>query len=215
MSSLTEPSFDVPVGPHREPLVREAYHLIGSKGMQRMSLQDVADAAGVSKALVLYHFRTKEELVLTTMRWVLAEVARRTGAAIDSAESAEDKIRALVDAIFVDARRNRTFYLAYTDLIAHAVRNRRFTELNEAFRNIVNGQYADVIRAGSGVEFRTLNAEEAAIAVRALIDGHFLQWLEEDDWESAHALYQERCTTAVLDYLRCTPNAARRPSARP
>jgi AcrR family transcriptional regulator len=201
MSSPTPSSLTVAVGPHREPLVREAYHLIGSKGMQRMSLQDVADAAGVSKALVLYHFRTKEELVLTTMRWVLDEVARRTSAAIESAETPAEKVRVLVDAIFVDPRRNRTFYLAYTDLIAHAVRNERFTELNEAFREIVNRQYAEVVAAGSGTSFRELDPEEAAIAVRALIDGHFLQWLEEQDWEGTHRLYQERCARAILEYL--------------
>jgi TetR/AcrR family transcriptional regulator, fatty acid metabolism regulator protein len=202
MSSLMPPSLAVSVGRHREPLVREAYHLIGSKGMQRMSLQDVADAAGVSKALVLYHFRTKEELVLTTMRWVLDEVARRTSAAIASVETPAEKVRALVDSIFVDPRRNRTFYLAYTDLIAHAVRNERFTELNEAFREIVNRQYAEVIAAGNGTAFRKLDTEEASIAVRALIDGHFLQWLEEKDWEATHPLYQRRCTAAILDYLR-------------
>jgi AcrR family transcriptional regulator len=201
MSPVSEHPLAVSVGPHREPLVRETYHLIGSKGMQRMSLQDVADAAGVSKALVLYHFRTKEELVLTTMQWVLDEVARRTSAAIASAETPAEKVRALVDAIFVDPRRNRTFYLAYTDLIAHAVRNHRFTALNEAFRAVINGQYEEVVRAGSDANFRSVDPGEGAIAVRALIDGHFLQWLEEKDWQGTHGLYQERCTRAILEYL--------------
>jgi AcrR family transcriptional regulator len=45
-------------------LMRHAYRLLGSKGMERMTLQDVADAAGVSKAVIIYYFSSKENLIL-------------------------------------------------------------------------------------------------------------------------------------------------------
>jgi TetR/AcrR family transcriptional regulator, fatty acid metabolism regulator protein len=183
-------------------LIRQAYRLIGSKGMHRTTLQDVADAAGVSKAVIIYYFKTKENLVLTTMRWVLAQVAARVNAAIVAADAPEEKVRAMIDAIFVDARRNRDFYLAYTDLIANSARNDRFNELSLTFRSIVNGQYADLIRAGvNGGAFEVANVDEAAIGVRGLLDGIFLQWLEEEDWRGLHDAYKGICTRAVLAYL--------------
>jgi TetR/AcrR family transcriptional regulator, fatty acid metabolism regulator protein len=191
--------------PEQERLIRSAYRLIGTKGMHRMTLQNVADEAEVSKALVLYHFKTKENLVLATMRWVLAQVAARIAAEIAAAEAPEDKVRAAIDAIFVDALRNRNFYLAYTDLIAHGARNDRFSELNTTFRSIVNGAYADVIRSGMAGPFRVGDLDEAAMTFRALIDGFFLQWLEEDDWERLHAPYKAACTRAVLTYLGASP----------
>jgi TetR/AcrR family fatty acid metabolism transcriptional regulator len=187
--------------PEQERLIRTAYRLIGTKGMHRMTLQNVADEAEVSKALVLYYFKTKENLVLVTMRWVLAQVADRVAAAIAAAEAPEDKVRAAIDTIFVDALRNRNFYLAYTDLIAHGARNDRFSELNGTFRSIVNGAYADLIGSGMGGTFRVEDLDEAAMGFRALIDGFFLQWLEEDDWEAKHATYKSGCTRAVLTYL--------------
>jgi TetR/AcrR family transcriptional regulator, fatty acid metabolism regulator protein len=183
-------------------LIRQAYRLIGTKGMHRTTLQDVADAAGVSKAMIIYYFNTKENLVLTTMRWVLAQVAARVSAAIAVADTPEDKVRAMIDAIFVDARRNRDFYLAYTDLIASAARNDRFNELSLTFRSIVNGQYAELIRSGVDVgAFEAPDVDEAAMGVRALLDGLFLQWLEEEDWRGLHASYKAICTRALLAYL--------------
>jgi TetR/AcrR family fatty acid metabolism transcriptional regulator len=192
---------EVEASPEQVRLIRSTYRLIGTKGMHQMTVQNVAEAAEVSKALVLYHFKTKENLVLVTMRWVLARVAARVAAAIAAAEAPEDKVRATIDAIFVDPLRNRNFYLAYTDLIAHAARNDRFNELNTTFRSIVNGAYADLIRSGTAGLFRVSDVDEAAMGMRALIDGLFLQWLEEEDWERLHGDYKAACTRAVLTYL--------------
>jgi AcrR family transcriptional regulator len=204
MTDLTAPAgvlLEAEPPPEQVRLIRSAYRLIGTKGMHRMTLQNVADAADVSKALVLYYFKTKENLVLATMRWVLAQVAARVAAAIAAADDPEEKVRAAIDAIFVDPVRNRNFYLAYTDLIAHGARNHRFNELNATFRSIVNGAYADLIRSGMDGRFRVRDLDEAAMGMRAIIDGLFLQWLEEDDWERLHGAYKAVGTRAVLTYL--------------
>lgn len=185
----------------QEALVRAAYRLIGSKGIDRTTLQDIADAAGVSKALAVYYFQTKENLLLAAIRWVLARVTERMTTALASVEAPEERVRAMIDTIFVDPRRNRSFYLAYTALIAEAARNERFNELNTTFRSIMNAAYADLIRSGDGAVFLVDNVEEAAMGVRALIDGLFLQWLEETEWIKLHGHYKEACARAILRYL--------------
>ena len=187
--------------PAQEALVRAAYRLIASKGIERTTLQDIAHAAGVSKALAVYYFKTKENLLLATIRWVLARVAERMTGVVASVEAPEQKVQAMVDAIFVDPRRNRDFYLAYTALIGEAARNERFNELNVTFRSIMNAAYADLIRSGEGSVFVVDDVEEAAMGVRALIDGLFLQWLEESDWSALHERYKAMCARAILRYL--------------
>jgi AcrR family transcriptional regulator len=152
--------------PAEEALVRAAYRLIASKGIERTTLQDITDAAGVSKALAIYYFKTKENLLLATIRWVLGGVAERMTGVVASVEAPEEKVHAMVDAIFVDPRRNRDFYLAYTALIGEAARNERFNELNVTFRSIMNAAYADLIRSGEGTVFVVDSVEEAAGAQR-------------------------------------------------
>jgi TetR/AcrR family transcriptional regulator, fatty acid metabolism regulator protein len=187
--------------PAEEALVRAAYRLIASKGIERTTLQDITDAAGVSKALAVYYFKTKENLLLAAIRWVLGRVAERMTGVVDSVEAPQEKVHAMIDAIFVDPRRNRDFYLAYTALIGEAARNERFNELNVTFRSIMNAAYADLIRAGDGTVFAVENVEEAAMVVRALIDGFFMQWLEEAEWAELHAHYKAACARAILRYL--------------
>jgi AcrR family transcriptional regulator len=192
----------LPVGgqsSRQDELLRTAYRLMAIKGMHRMTLQDVADSAGMSKANVVYHYKTKEDLVLKTMQWVLERVAARVVEATESATGRDAKIRAMIDAIFVDPKRNRNFYIVYAELIAHSSRNGRFAELNDWFREIVNGQYAAVI--GSTTRRSKKAVAESAMVVRALIDGLFLQWLEEPDWEARHAEYKDLCVRSIIDFL--------------
>ena len=183
----------------QEEVLRVAYRLMATKGMHRMTLQDVADAAGMSKANVVYHYKTKENLVLTTMQWVLERVAARVVEATASAVGRDEKIRAMIDAIFLDPQRNRDFYIVYAELIAHSSRNGRFAALNGWFREIVTGQYAAVIGSTDGRGKKGVS--ESAMVVRALIDGLFLQWLEEPDWRALHAAYKELCVRSIIASL--------------
>jgi hypothetical protein len=133
------------------------------------------------------------------MQWVLERVAARVVEATSSAVGRDEKIRAMIDAIFLDPQRNRDFYLVYAELIAHSSRNGRFAEVNRGFREIVTGQYAAVIGSTNGGSAK--DAAEAAMVVRALIDGLFLQWLEEPDWRARHAAYKELTVGSIIAFL--------------
>ena len=190
------------LAPKQAHLIRSAYKVMGEKGLGRLSLQDVADVAGVSKAILPYYFESKENLILLTMRWVLARVAQRIREAIGRADNAEAKVSAMIDAIFVSGESNRRFYLVFFDFLGYAARNDRFADVGATFHEICNGLYAEVVRAGQheGV-FNDTDAREAATVVRALVDGLFTQWIQDKDWEKTHAEYREICKRSVLAYL--------------
>lgn len=196
--TLTE---DIPA--KQEHIVRATYRLIGTKGMHRMTLQDVAEAAGVSKAVIIYYFGTKEKLVLKTMRWVLAQVADRIRNATGAAVSPHQQVRSMINSIFIDPDRNRNFYLGYIDLVEYAARAHSFNELSTEFRSIVDAMYAQVIRQGVAKSaFVVRDVDESAKVVRAVIDGLFIQWLQEDDWKRTYETYKETCSAALLSYLQ-------------
>jgi AcrR family transcriptional regulator len=190
------------LSPKEAHLVRSAYKVMGQKGMAGLSLQDVADEAGVSKAILPYYFSSKENLILLTMRWVLARVAQRIREAIAEAEGAEAKVKAMIDAIFVGPESNRRFYLVFFDFLGYAARNDKFADVGATFHEICNGLYAEVIRLGQeeGI-FNGTDAREAATVVRALVDGLFTQWIQDKGWEKTHAEYREVCKRSVLAYL--------------
>ena len=190
------------LSPSQQLLLRSAYHLIGQRGVHRVALEDIADHAGVSKGLVLYHFKTKERLTLATMRWVLSATASRIRAAMAAAHSPEAKVLAMLDAIWIGPDTNRGFYLTYLDMAAQAARNATFTELSETFHSIVDALYAEAVREGVAQgAFAADDVDEAATVVRAIIDGLFLQWMQHRAWKRRHVAYREVCKRAVLTYL--------------
>ena len=184
-----------------EELVRSAYRVIARQGGHRLSLQDIATEAGVSKGLVLYHFKSKERLFLMTMRWALARTARRIRERIAGISDPRQVLTALVDAVFVDPDRNHEFTLLYLDLVEHAARVPSFGELSTMTREIINGLYAEVIAAGAaGGVFDVDDIDEAAAAMRAHIEGTLLTWLQ-DDWKTTHARYRDRCEAGLVRLL--------------
>lgn len=190
------------LSPRAEELVRSAYEVMARQGGHRLSLQDIADEAGVSKGLVLYHFKSKDRLYLTTMRWALVRTADRIRARVTAVDDPRETITALVDAIFVDPERNHRFTLVYLDLIEHAARAPSFGELSMITHEIINGLYAELIADGvaRGV-FAVDDVDEAAAMVRAYIEGTLVTWLQDDDWHSAHDGYRARCEAGLLRLL--------------
>ena len=67
---------------------------IVQKGAADVSLQDVAEAAGVSKALIHYHFHDKGELLARLVEWLRAGLVARQSTALSgvSASAALDAL---------------------------------------------------------------------------------------------------------------------------
>ncbi|KGQ22528.1 TetR/AcrR family transcriptional regulator [Thermus filiformis] len=201
------PNKEERITPKHVELIRAAYELLAEKGLHGLSLQDVADRVDVSKGVILYYFKTKERLLLTTWRWVLSRVAERIKRSLERSATPEERARAMVEAIFVNPDANRTFYLTFLDLVGSVARNPqdpRFAALAEEARRIEEETYAEVIRHGvnQGVFFSRDPSQDAKV-LRALIDGLFIQWIQEKDWRELHPTYKLLCQEALLRYLRC------------
>ncbi|RTG99777.1 TetR/AcrR family transcriptional regulator [Thermus scotoductus] len=198
------PDKDTRITPKHVQLIRATYQALAEKGLSRFSLQDVADRVDVSKGVVLYYFGTKDGLLLATWRWVLSRVAERIRLALERSADPEERARAMVDAIFISPEANRTFYLTFLDLVGTVARRPAFAPLAEEARRIEEETYAEVIQHGvrAGV-FHSSDPNRDAKVLRALIDGLFIQWLQEKDWRERHPFYKRLCQEAILRYLGC------------
>jgi len=68
-----------------ERILRGAAERLIVMGAAELSMQDVASAAGVSKALIHYHYRDKESLLEQLAVWATAQIIDRERAALDGA----------------------------------------------------------------------------------------------------------------------------------
>lgn len=204
-SSAVEDSLAVELESRSEreiTILRSAYHVMARSGSNRLNLQDIADEAGVSKGLILYHFQTKNAVLQHAMQWALLQTARRIRTSLEAADDPTDRLGPLLDAIFVAPDSNRDFHLVYLDLIEHAAREQSFAELPAMTRGIIETLYAEVIRAGveDGL-FEVDDVDEAALTMRIVIDGTFIEWLQRPDWLDSHAEFKARCQRTLATLL--------------
>lgn len=69
-------------------ILRAAAVRLSTLGAAELSLQDVATAAGVSKALIHYHYRDKESLLEQVAVWATAASVERERQALDGSTAA-------------------------------------------------------------------------------------------------------------------------------
>lgn len=192
----------------RSELVRTVYRVMARDGVHRVPLQKIADAAGVSKGLLLYHFATKDAMVLEAMQWVLEATDTRIRARLEDEADSDCILATILDAIWIDPAANRDFFRFYLDGVEHQARSPQFDEFGDRGRLIIEKLYAEVITDGvaRGL-FEVDDPETAAVQMRAIIEGTFLQWLQRSDWMESHSRYKQLCLEALSRLLRAKPSS--------
>jgi AcrR family transcriptional regulator len=205
MLTPSPPSTEAPrLTQREEELVRGTYRVMARVGCQQLRLRPLAKELGVSPALLVYHFQSKDNLLLVTMHWALVEIVERIRQRLEDIDDAEEALAVLVETLFHDPRANRNFYLIYLDLVQYAVRNPSFSGLANLLWKYLNGTYAVVVQHGiaSGA-FDVDDIELAARQARAIVEGAFVQWLQDENWEASHATLRAECHEVLLSLLRC------------
>ncbi|MEV3853662.1 TetR/AcrR family transcriptional regulator [Streptomyces sp. NPDC050095] len=84
------------VAERREELLRAAIEQIEARGVAAVRIADVASALGVSNALVLYHFSTKEQLVSAAFTYAAEDDLARLRKLLGRRTTALKRLRAAV-----------------------------------------------------------------------------------------------------------------------
>ena len=186
----------------RLSLLKAAFREVAEKGFSDVTLEDIAQRAGVSKGVTLYYFESKEDLFRQLFSWLIDSIHARMREAVDRAEDPVAKVRALVAIIFPSPGKNRAFFRAYMDFCGLAARRESFRAIGERFYagclSIDRGIVEDGIRRGV---FTLRDPVEAAGTMRALFDGLMMRWLTEAEPEAVFVSYRERCERELLAYL--------------
>lgn len=142
--------------------------LLGRFGYQKMTAENIAREAGVSRAAFYLYFRTKEEAVLSTVDRIVDRVCERLEEIARSDRSVPRKIREmLVARVLVRFDAVRDYSQGLDDLLSAirssllARRRTHFARESRIFRRVL----AEGIRNG------TLTRDSASRTARALLSG--------------------------------------------
>jgi len=154
----------------REDLLRTACDVIAARGFGHTRTADIAQAAGVSQALLFYHFETKEKLFAQAFSYAAQLDLDALTKVEGSGGSPLDRLRALLR-FYPPSGKSKSWAL-WIDAWAESIRN---AELEETSRRI-DMRWKGALHAiiDDGIEakiFTCADPEGATWRIMSLIDG--------------------------------------------
>jgi AcrR family transcriptional regulator len=169
--------------PRRVQMLTAALAVIAERGFAETRIADVAERAGVSPALVIYYFKTKDNLLADAMRWSedawYAEMARRTAALSTAAERLEEVVA--MTCLPGSSGPSEESWALWLDLWAQALRDPVVRAVREEFDEHFRQTIRDIVRFGvERGEFEAVEADEFSVAFTAMLDGFAIQIALDD-----------------------------------
>jgi AcrR family transcriptional regulator len=162
------------VAERREELLRAAMEQIEARGVAAVRIADVASALGVSNALVLYHFSTKEKLVAAAFTYAAEEDLAHLRKLLGRRTSALRRLRAAVR-WYAPTGQAKGWRL-WIEGWAVALREPALQEVTRDLDRRWKAALAEVIAEGVAAgEFHCPDPEATALRLTALLDGLAVQ----------------------------------------
>ncbi|MFE6332190.1 TetR family transcriptional regulator C-terminal domain-containing protein [Streptomyces sp. NPDC057806] len=162
------------VAERREELLRAAVEQIEARGVAAVRIADVASALGVSNALVLYHFSTKEKLVAAAFAHAAEGDLAHLRKLLGRRTTALRRLRAAVR-WYAPTGQAKGWRL-WIEGWAAALREPALREVTQALDTQWKAALAEVIAEGVAAgEFRCPDPAGAALRLTALLDGLAVQ----------------------------------------
>ena len=91
----------------RDRIIEQATRLFVSRGYHAMSMREIAEAVGVTKAALYYHFSDKEALFVAVLTASLDRLAAILTAARATGRTAREQVREMLNGIFAQLPEQR------------------------------------------------------------------------------------------------------------
>src|SRR5215472_3327162 len=176
----------------REQMLRAALDVIVERGYAESRIADVAERAGTSPALVIYYFKTKDQLLTEAIRfsedsWY--EAGTRRMAEIPTAAGKIEEIVAMSFLPEVDTEPSS--WALWLDLWAQSVRHPEVAGVRQKFDERWRNLVCSLVVAGQEAgEFGPVDPVDFAVLFSALLDGLAVQIALADPAVDAQRAYQ-------------------------
>ena len=169
----------------REQLLRAALEVIVARGYADTRIADVAEHAGTSPALVIYYFKTRDQLLTEALRYSEDALVRRRHAAARRRSrppsGGSTELIAMTCLPDTDPA-PRSEWLLWLDLWALSPRNPGVAAVRRKFDERWRQTIATIVLAGqeAGEFDAAVDADDFAVTLSALLDGMAVQIALED-----------------------------------
>ena len=130
-----------------ERIIEEATRLFVASGYAGISMREIAEAVGVSKAGLYYHFKDKEALFLAILTANLDRLGSLIQTARQQGATARDQVSGMLHAIFDQAPNQRAVIRLANQEMTHLSQEAR-AEFGRAYQTKFIRQVEEILRGG-------------------------------------------------------------------
>lgn len=195
----------------RETILHAAADGFARQGYDHCSLEEIAQAAGVSKGLLLYHFRSKDELLDAVERAVVADLLARVKTATAGVGPSLDQALWALDQAWTSLRDEQAFLSIYMQA---ALRARRDSPDERAAVGEMLADHRAILLDGARTtlgplsEALPIGIEELADILLATLSGLATARMQGEDPARTDRAYS--AFRRLLELVMTAPRAARR-----
>lgn len=181
----------------RKALIDATISAIGERGSLDVTMSEIAGRAGVSSALAHHYFGAKDELLLATMRHILAALTADMRRALRSASTPRQRVSAVVAVNFSDVQFQAETIAAW---LAFYVEAQKSSALRRLLKIYARRLHSNLLSGLTGILPRS-EADRVAEATAALIDGLYIRRALKDGMPNAAT-----AIALIEDYLETKLN---------
>lgn len=177
----------------RAQMLRAALEVISERGFPETRIADVAERAGVSPALVIYYFGTKDGLLTEALRFSEDAFYELGARRMEALATARDRLEEMVALTCLPSGRDddADSWALWLDLWAQAARHPAVARVREEFDERWRETLRTIVRDGQASgEFQAIDADNFAVGFSALLDGLSIQIALEDPVVDAQRAFE-------------------------
>jgi AcrR family transcriptional regulator len=147
-------------------ILAAARKTFSKKGFEKVTVDEIAEAAGLAKGTVYQYFSSKQEIYLAALREGVREMAERTQREVQAATGVRAKVEAFIRTRLEFLYENRDFFAVYHAEFGNLIHP---ASLNQEFRNLFRVQFQALQAVLEGAlqrgELADVSTETLAIAI--------------------------------------------------
>lgn len=190
----------------REQLIKATINCVAKRGFSATTMADITSEAGLSLGIVNLHFKSKEKLLLETLKYLSEEYRSQWAKTLEEAgPGPADKLAALVRLDFSKAicerKKLAVWFAFWGETRSHPIYMKTCAEYDRYYVQVETELFAEMLR---GDDKKRHDPHVLATTLDALIDGLWLDMLltpKEVDRNQGRALTMNYLHSALPAYF--------------
>jgi AcrR family transcriptional regulator len=166
----------------RSQIIESAIQVFAREGFAKTRMDDVAAEAGLSKGLLYWYFKSKEEIIIAIANLLFGAELSKLQKLMPDGKSARACLENFLEIYVVDLRAMLKMTPIIYEFYALAFRNQMVRRVMQEYLHRFVAILEPVVQRGmDNGEFIPGNTQPIAVAIGAIIEGTLLLWAYDPD----------------------------------